>query len=984
MDIIMLNLPLFYQNSEVVGVNRQKATSYFKPFNKSKNLSAYISLNGDWRFKYCENLTLADSDFYLSDFDSSKWSFLPVPSCWQMHGYDLPQYTNIRYPFPFDPPYVPDENPVGLYKHTFELEKTNDDVFLTFDGVNSCLFLWVNGEFVGFTKGSRLCAEFDITAYAKNGQNTIAAAVLKWCDGSYLEDQDDFRFSGIFRDVYVSQRPKNRIVDIKTVQDFSDDLSSASLRVEIESTDDTEYTVSLKCPNNTCFGSKQENYGVSFEVDKVSLWSAERPTLYTLLVETTDEIITIPIGFRKIEIKGHVFFINGKPIKLKGVNRHDSSPISGQTVDAAFIEKELLLMKQFNINTIRTSHYPNSAVFYELCDRLGFYIIAESDIESHGTVCTKDSDYSLKDFSILTKLPEWKAAHEDRIMRMYEREKNHPCIVMWSPGNESGYGECHISALKKLHSADPSRPIQYESAADIYHDNLDTSMLGVVSRMYSSTYDIEAVAKDENVTKPFFLCEYSHAMGNGPGDLYDYWQVINKYDKLMGGCIWEWCDHAIKKSIPGVGDVYLYGGDHGEFPHDGNFCMDGLVYPDRTPHTGLYEVKAVYAPIIFEFDDASKGVVTVKNNYDFITTENISLRWTVECDGIVTQSGEVDISGIPAKCERKLNLPITLPSENAVASTLNLYAIDNKTHPWASAGHELCFGQAFLPVIVSAKSASKGAVVVSDSLNTIIKGNGYTAEFDMFYGKLKTIKTGETELVGSSEIKITRALMDNDQQWSNLRLTHIRQKNRSSRLEMRGGIPTIITDAAIGTAGKTPAVTAQIEYTFFDEEIAVKVNANVADYINYLPRFGLCFTMPTGFEKVEYFGYGPQESYIDKHRGCRFSRFSTTVDELFENYLFPQENGSHYMTKKLAITDDNKKGLVFENASGFSFNASHCTVEALDAARHPHEIKKVPETLVIIDYKMSGCGSNSCGPALLSQYRLNEKTFEFGFKIKVI
>lgn len=984
---IMLKLPNYFQNSEITGINREPAHAYFRTFDKRSKKDSSISLNGMWKFRYFQNLATADDEFFADGFDSSDWDFIKVPSCWQMEGYDKPHYTNIRYPFPFDPPYVPDDNPVGLYIHDFILTDSADDILLTFEGVNSCMYLWINGSFVGFTKGSRMSAEFDITKYTKTGKNKISAAVLKWCDGSYLEDQDCFRVSGIFRDVYLTQRPKDRIDDVKVTFDFNEKLTSATLNAAIKTKGHPFISASLQSPQGESCGSPSNTIeGIAFMVDDVILWNAEKPALYTLILETESETIKIPVGFKKVDILGHVFRINGKPVKLKGVNRHDSSPITGQTVDADFIERELLLMKRFNINTIRTSHYPNSPIFYELCDKIGFYVIAEADIESHGTVCIDNSDYKIQNFSVLTNMPEWKNAHVDRIMRMYESQKNHACITMWSLGNESGYGENHIEAARMLHAADPSRPIHYESAADVYHDNLDTSMLGVSSRMYLPPYELEAIALDEKATKPFILCEYSHAMGNGPGDLFDYWEVINRHDKLMGGCVWEWCDHAIKKDLPGVGEVYLYGGDNGEFPHDGNFCMDGLVYPDRTPHTGLYEVKAVYSPIVFDFIDSSKGLVNVKNRYDFITTEELNLFWTLERDGVVLQSGDIDISGIPAGGERQLKLPLQLPNSCELNCTLNLYVREAKETKWAKPGHEICHAQSFIAVPSKPQKQLIHPCEANDIERTIkITGDCYTAEFDKYYGKLTSLRSLGAKIITDSEFKITRALMDNDKQWSNMSFTHIGQKNRLTELSYLGGNPLILTDTAIASPGKIPAVLAETSYFFNgNNEITIKINAKVADYINFLPRFGLCFTMPKGFENVSYWGYGPQESYIDKHRGCRWSRFDTTVNALFENYLYPQENGSHYMTKRLSVTNSMGQGLIFEATPHFSFNASHCTVESLQAAKHPHEIVKSDETYVIIDYKMSGCGSNSCGPALDPKYRLSEKNFEFEFKIKII
>ncbi|HBL84634.1 MAG: hypothetical protein A2Y17_10895 [Clostridiales bacterium GWF2_38_85] len=982
----MLNLPKYYENSEITTINTVPAHSFFKPYSKAGGKPQITSLNGVWKFKYNTDLTGADDNFYAADFDAAAWDDLVVPSCWQANGYDHIQYTNYRFPFPFDPPYVPTGNPVGCYVRDFMItkEQIEGDTFISFDGVNSCLFLWVNGDFVGFSKGSRLTVEYNITEYIHEGSNRLAAAVLKWCDGSYLEDQDIFRFSGIFRDVYLTTRPDKRIVDIDLKQSFADDFSSARLEVSLIVNTELDIKATLTEPDSIILSSKKE---IVFDVPDVELWSAENPVLYTLTLETSDEIIEIPVGFRKVEICGDVFKINGKAVKLKGVNRHDSSPTTGQTLTPEFIEAELLLMKQHNINAIRTSHYPNSPVFYELCDRIGFYVIEEADIESHGTVCFKDNPYSIKDFSHLTNLPEWKAAHLDRIARMYERDKSHACVIMWSLGNESGYGENHINAARWLHEEDLSRPIHYEGSAWIYHDNLDISMIGVISRMYSTPSEIEEYATTDELTKPFILCEYSHAMGNGPGDVHDYWDIIYKHDRLMGGCIWEWCDHAIKKTATDGSEMYIYGGDSGEYPHDGNFCMDGLVYPDRTPHTGLLEVKAVYKPLRFEAVDIAKGIIIITNLYDFITTDGVVLHWNVEIDGENIQSGNLTIAGIKPHCSEIIELPVQLPGQAEMKCMLTISAVLPDGNTWAKPGHELYFKQFELPVMVAKAEKQKCENPDFSWKDRYVQAvcNDKFFSFDTFTGCLTDLKYNIDLIATPCEFIITRALMDNDKQWDNMGLHHIKQKLYSSDFSYIEDIHVLTSEISLGSAGRIPAVKAKVEY-FLENDgvIRFKIHAIVADCINYLPRFGMKFTMPDGFDNVTYWGYGSQESYIDKHHGCKWGKYDTTVNELFENYLYPQENGSHYGTTRLTVTNRNGHGLLFEGMPEFSFNVSHYSVEAIQNAKHPNELMRSDETFVIIDYKMSGCGSNSCGPALDSKYRLDEKEFTFEFGVRMI
>ncbi|HEY0827819.1 MAG TPA: glycoside hydrolase family 2 TIM barrel-domain containing protein, partial [Bacilli bacterium] len=649
----MIQVAKYWEDPNLLQVNRETSRAYYIPYGTAKSALSgkrglspfYQTLNGSWKFQYHTGVKLVEDNFYKEHADVSKWDDLMVPSCWQVNGYNQCHYTNVNYPIPCDPPFVPNENPAGLYVRDFNIREDweTKNKYVVFEGVNACFYLWVNGEFVGYSQGSRVPAEFDLSSVIRTGKNRIVVMVLKWCDGTYLEDQDLWRFSGIFRDVYLLARNKAHIRDVFNKQEISADLQSARLLIELETTGRLKIEAELRDAQGQTIGtgtSALDGKGnLHLQVANPVLWNAEQPYLYQLYLYSGGEVLRFQVGFRWIEIENGVFKINGKAVKLKGVNRHDSHPELGQTIPVNHMRKDLHLMKQHNINTIRTSHYPNDPRFMDLCNEYGFYVVDEADLECHGMGSAED--WTEGAAHKLSANPEWKASFLDRAIRLVERDKNHPCVIMWSMGNESGYDVNHIAMADWTKQRDPSRPVHYEGAAPQYKGNTNVECLDVESRMYSSVEYIEEYACNEDNKKPLFLCEYSHAMGNGPGDLQDYWDMIYKYPKLMGGCVWEWCDHGVLTTAADGTGYYAYGGDFGDAPNDGNFCMDGLVYPDRRAHTGLLELKKVIAPVHVEAVDLKKGSFRIANLYDFIDLSHLTLTWKVEMDGETCEQGEL-------------------------------------------------------------------------------------------------------------------------------------------------------------------------------------------------------------------------------------------------------------------------------------------------------------------------------------------------------
>lgn len=1007
----MIQVKPYWENLEVLQENREAPRAYYIPYGdeasaaKAKRGASpyYQTLNGGWKFRYYPNVKEVPEGFYSLDEDASGWDDLVVPSCWQTNGYDQLHYTNVNYPIPFDPPFVPDANPAGLYIREFRLKDTwsGKEQYLVFEGVNSCFYLWVNGEYAGYSQGSRIPAEFNITDKLRPGVNRIAVMVLKWCDGTYLEDQDLWRFSGIYRDVYLLAREKSHIRDVFNRQELAPGYSHAALQCEIETSGALQVSALLKdaAGNIVAEGSADINGQgkIRLEVDSPVLWNAEAPYLYSLYIAAGDEVLRFQTGFKEVKVKDGVFTVNGKAIKLKGVNRHDSHPELGQTIPVNHMIKDLNLMKAHNVNTIRTSHYPNDPRFLGLCDQYGFYVVDEADLECHGAVSA--GSWEDGSFHTLTVNPAWKNAFVDRAVRMVERDKNHACIVMWSMGNESGYGQNHIAMAEWTRMRDPSRPVHYEGGAAKYNGDPYIDCLDVQSRMYASIDEMIEFAENPDNTKPLFQCEYSHAMGNGPGDLKDYWEVIYRYPKLMGGCVWEWCDHGIlTRTADGV-PYYAYGGDFGDQPNDGNFCIDGLVSPDRKPHKGLLELKQVIAPVRIEAKDLTQGQLAVTNLYDFIDLSALAFQWKVEKDGETAAQGELpDVNAQPGQ-SGVAQVPYRLPQGAAGRYYLTVSVRTRQDSPWAEAGYEVVFAEFELPAAPAAQEAPASAAAhllpveaVQAGHELVIEGFEFRHVFDLYNGALTGISYhGISMLAAPAAFNIWRAPTDNDRRirlkWQQEGFDRANMKvYKASWSKTPDGSVEIVAHYSLGGYIRYPYLHGEAVWTVDQAgEIALSTRVKVRENLPFLPRFGLQLIMPAGNEEVEYFGYGPHESYMDKRRSTRKGKYLLSVDEMFQSYVMPQENGSRYGADWAIVSNLLGMGLKFvSDAEHFSFNASHYLPADLTEAAHTYELAPRKETIVQLDYKLSGVGSSSCGPELLKQYRLDEKEFTYNLRISPV
>lgn len=1008
----------YWEDLGVLQLNREAPRASYIPYGDEaaarsgkRGRSPYFrTLNGSWKFRYHRSVQEWKDPFFEEGYDVEHWDSLLVPSCWQVNGYDQLHYTNVNYPIPCDPPFVPDDNPCGSYVRDFEIGADWDGklTYAVFEGVNSCFYLWVNGQFAGYSQGSRMPAEFNLTPYIRRGTNRMAVLVLKWCDGTYLEDQDVWRFSGIFRDVYLLARDRRHVRDVFLRQQLSDDYRQAKLVCEVETTGALEALEAVLLdaagmPIGRCNGVSENAQGgaqLAIELAEPRLWNAEQPYLYNLILKSGSEVLIFPVGWRNVEIKDGVFRINGRAVKLKGVNRHDSHPEMGQTVSLQHMIRDLKLMKRHHINTIRTSHYPNDPRFLDLCDQYGFYVIDEADLECHGLSVAGD-------FHMLTKDPAWEKAFVERAVRLVERDKNHASVVIWSLGNESGYGVNHITMAEWVRGRDRSRPVHYEGASLKYNGHPNTECLDMESEMYPSVAYVEQYAEDVSRSKPLFLCEYSHAMGNGPGDLQDYWDIIYAHPKLMGGCVWEWCDHGIRTETESGQPYFAYGGDFGDLPNDGNFCIDGLVSPDRQPHPGLLELKKVIAPVRIEAMDAGKGLFKVTNLYDFRDLSHLDWYWRLEEEGAIAAQGR--LSQVQAGPQQSATIAIPYSAAafasgagRAASRYLTVVARTNEASEWADEGYEMTFEQSALPPMHEhtpalpagrplVAEAGLGIWTSSDGALLSVEGRDFRHVFDLAKGAFVQISKHGVDMIAQPlAFQIWRAPTDNDRN-----IKHVWMKEGYDRAFMKvyGAAVreqsdrelTIQVDFSLGGYMKLPVLRGTADWSVDGTgAISLQVQARVRDTVPFLPRFGLQAVMPQGMEEVEYFGLGPHESYVDKRHSVRRGKFLLRVDEMFEPYIKPQENGSRYGTEWAIVSNELGMGLIFTGTEPFSFHAAHYSPLDLTEAGHLHELVKRKETIVSVDYRMSGVGSNSCGPELLEKYRLDERTFRFGLVLKPI
>ena len=1004
-------IPRYYENLNVLHENTMPARAYYIPASKRMdNLVEHREesdrmqlLNGTWKFQYFNSIYDIQDSFFEKNYDTENFDEIQVPSVWQMAGYDTHQYTNIRYPFPFDPPYVPQDIPCGAYVHTFEYSRDEKapKSFLNFEGVDSCFYVWINGSYIGYSQVSHMTSEFDVTDVLQDGTNTVAVLVMKWCDGSYLEDQDKFRMSGIFRDVYILKRPKQAISDYHIKTRIEDMLAKVEIEMKFYSPLNVKISIEDRNGAVVALGSIAEEGTAVLEIASPELWNTENPYLYKLILETENEVIVDHIALRKIEIKDQVIYLNGQKIKFRGVNRHDSDPVTGFTINPEQITTDLTLMKQHNFNAIRSSHYPNAPFFYEMCDKYGFMVIDEADIEAHGPFMIyrkEDTDYNrFKRWNEkIADDPVWEEAIVDRVKLMVERDKNRFCIVMWSMGNESAYGCNFEKALEWTKNFDPDRITQYESARyRNYDETYDYSNLDVYSRMYPALSEIQEYL-DKDGSKPFLLVEYCHSMGNGPGDFEDYFQMIQDNDKMCGGFVWEWCDHAIAHGTAENGKtIYAYGGDHGEEIHDGNFCMDGLVYPDRTVHTGLLEYKNVYRPARVISYNKESGELVLHNYMDFDDLKDyVKISYELTQDGLVISKGILPEFSVAPHGEGKTNLKINVP-ENGKCYLKLIYHL-KKELPLLDEDHILGFDEIEVSKEdTKCKLAEKWIpeTVVDSELQVNendtqihIKGREFAYTIDKRTALFTEMKfAGREYLNHPMELNIWRAPTDNDMyiksEWK--KAHYDKAYTRAYTTEVVQGKHGVKITSHASVVAETVQKILDVTITW-KIEAAGKIDADIAvtkdDEFPDLPRFGVRMFLDKKLSAVRYFGMGPQESYCDKHQAASHGLYRADVGDLHEDYIRPQENGSHYDCEYVEL-NNSRYGIVASAEKAFSFNASYYTQEELEKKTHNYELIESDSVVFCVDYALNGIGSNSCGPVVLEQYRFDDVLFRFQFTL---
>lgn len=989
----------YHEDIRNIHVNTEEIRAYYLPYSCdaaaiSKIEDRKISLDGAWHFAYYESFARMPEEIV---FDR----MIDVPSVWQNIGCGKHQYTNVNYPIPYDPPFVPTDNPCGVYERTLSLDlQEGMRYYLYTEGVDSCYYLYVNGRFVGFTQVSHSPSEFDLTDYLSSGENILRLYVLKWCVGTYFEDQDKFRMSGIFRPLYLLERPENHLRDFFIHQDFVGENVDISVDLGFSGKPQIVSCRVISPDGQDLLTAESAGGALKFTIQNPVLWNAEQPNLYTFLISCGGETIPQRVGLRKITWDRGIVKINGNIVKFRGVNRHDSDPKTGFAITREQLVRDLILMKQHNINAIRTSHYPNAPMMPELCDEYGFYLIAEADVETHGAMQVKPW---VKDGWILSRgnladEPEYYDIILDRNKRNVIRDKNRACVIFWSLGNECGYGCNFMDTARWIKSYDPSRMIHYEggtgSPVTPEYPMPDTSMLDVYSNMYPSIAHITKHMEAGEDLRPFVLCEYVHAMGNGPGDIEDYQELIFKYERLCGGFVWEFCDHVIDRGTTQEGKpMYSYGGDSGERHHDGNFCMDGLVYPDRRPHTGFEEFKNVMRPVRAALAGQSPVRVELTNHLDFLNANDyLTAQYVLTRDGNTVSRGDVALPSLRPHESATVELPVSVPESGKCLLTLT-YFLKNAT-TLLPAGFELGFDQLTLreghvPAPGTLRPIKGKLSVRENRLDYEITGGDFRYVFGKLTGNFEQMAAYNTALITKPvELNTWRAPTDNDRNvrrvWENLGYDDA--QTRVMNVSMEEKEHSIVLCATMALAGETRArfLTVTANYEIFEDGTISASLAGARDpEMPYLPRFGLRFFLPKGMDACEYFGFGPYESYIDKHRASCLGRYQTTAKKNHEDYLKPQENGSHYACD-YAVVGDAHHALAFETDQPFSFSLSPYTQEELTGKMHAYELTEADDTILCIDGAQSGVGSNSCGPELLEKYRVNGESITLRFTMKPI
>lgn len=1019
-----------WENARLVERNKEPAHATLLPYadeetalSGDRSQSPWFQLlNDDWKFCLVDRPELTPPGFYEVDYDVGDWDSIPVPSNWQMLGYDRPIYTNVQYPFAVDPPRVPADNPTGLYRRTFTIpaEWRGRQVFLVFGGVDSAFYVWVNGQPVGYSQGSRLPAEFNVTPYVQQGENTLAVQVFRWSDGSYLEDQDMWWLSGIYRDVYLYSTPNVHIRDffVRTGLDEVYKNATLQVRTKIRNYGDVYrqgYSLELKLfnarkepvlaepvlHNIEKIGEGNEIVvDCRVEVENPRKWSAEDPYLYTLLLILKDETGTVleversNVGFRQVEIKDGQILINGVPVLFRGVNRHEHDDVRGKAVTVESMVQDIKLMKQFNFNAVRTSHYPNDPVWYELCDLYGLYVIDEANIECHGLANRLlelgQDEYPNEPASD----PVWLNAFMERCVRMVERDKNHPCIIMWSLGNESGYGTNHDAAAGWIHGYDPTRPVHYEGT--IHMPGKVSPVVDVVSIMYPTIERLVELATDPDDNRPVVMCEYAHSMGNSTGNLKEYWEAIYQHKRLVGGFIWDWVDQGIRQTTPDGENWWAYGGDFGDEPNDSNFCINGLIWPDRTPHPAMWECKKIFQPVHVEAVDLKAGELRVCNRYHFSDLSGLDIFWELCCDGEEIQSGQLPCLNTPAGESEIIKIPFQMPELKPGAEYwLNVRFKLARDTLWAGKGHEVAWEQFKMPFAVPAAPVLKiedmPPLQLEESTNQItISGADFRLIFDRKQGTISSFVFRGAELLKvGPRLNVWRAPTDNDAprmapKWREAGLDRLEHVIKDVAVDRIGSqVVRVSVDSRVAAAGYTDGFDCRYIYTIYGSgDVVIDTDVVPGGSLPPLPRIGLQMTIPGKYDTFTWYGRGPQENYRDRKEGTPVGLYKSSVDKQYVPYIMPQENGNKTDVRWASLTDSDGAGLLVVGMPLVEVSALHFTAEDLEKARHTYELKKREDITLSVDYRQSGLGGGSCGPDTLPKYQIKPEPVRFSIRLR--
>ncbi|MBD0849352.1 glycoside hydrolase family 2 TIM barrel-domain containing protein [Maribacter arenosus] len=1032
-----------WENPEIFHINREEPTASFYRYtsaeaaleNESWEQSPlYRSLNGTWDFYYAENPMKRPTDFYKNEFDLRGWDTIPVPSNWEIQGHGIPFYTNVTYMFPPNPPHIPHEtNPVGSYKREFEIPDTWSDkeIYLHFEGVSGAMYIWVNGEMVGYNEGSKTPAAYNITKCANIGKNTIAVQVLRWSDASYMEDQDFWRLSGIDRDVYLYATAKTTLKDFKVIADLENNYTVGILKLGLDIVHGAR--AEAKSAQIKLLDGEKEMYAETRKLEQgkevsqlifekalpnIKSWNAEIPNLYTLLINLLKEdgsvleATAVKVGFRKVEIKNNQFLVNGKAVLLKGANLHDHDDKTGHVVSEALTLKDLTVMKQNNLNAIRCSHYPKNSHFYRLCDRYGFYVIDEANIENHGMGATNqglDTDIEAQKVHP-AYLPQWKEMHLDRTIRMFERDKNYPSIITWSLGNEAGNGANFQATYDWLKAHDETRPVQYEGATQ--YENTD-----IQAPMYMRIPDMVAYAGN-NPKRPLIQCEYAHAMGNSVGNLQEYWDVIEKYDVLQGGFIWDWVDQGLLTKNEQGQEYWAYGGDLGgkDYQNDGNFCLNGLVNPDRSGHPSLHEVKKVYQYIKFKDKNAKAGSILIQNAYDFLNLNQFEFNWKLFKDGAEIATGVLPTLDVAAGETKSIQIDMPKLDDTKAEYFLNLYAHTKEATPLVPSNYVIAYDQfqltPYTPEAFTTANVNDGLDITSENNTLIVRGNGFEVHFDAGKGELTSIDYGKGNiLVQAITANFWRATTDNDfgynmpkklkawkdattnQKLAQMTITSAEDQQSMDVLKLSGN-PFKVENGTLQVKSEfaLDAVKGGVSITYdINDQGEIRVLTqlnNIAEDKPVLPRFGTNLIIKDEYQKVTWYGRGPHENYQDRKTAALVGTYEASVDDLYYPYIRPQENGNRCDVRWLTFKNASGDGIGIYAPQVFDFSAHHQYNTDFDAGdtkqqRHTVDIVKRDFVNINIDYKQMGVGGdNSWGLMALDKYQIKPENLSFSYVIR--